>query len=117
MFYLTQQERLVLLFIAGVILAGSLLQISSKQFAGMNRFLAVVEQSHISAKIDLNSADFKSLKSIPYIGGVTARAIIKERDLKGGFQSIDELLAVSGIGPRKFELIKQHVKIDIKEKP
>jgi len=44
MFNLTQQERIVLLFIAGVILVGSLLQIVSKQSAGFRDFLELTER-------------------------------------------------------------------------
>lgn len=45
MFNLTQQERIVLLFIAGVILVGSLLQIVSKQSTQVRDFLQFMEQS------------------------------------------------------------------------
>lgn len=45
MFNLTQQERVVLLFIAGVILVGSLLQIVSKQSTQVRDFLQFMEQS------------------------------------------------------------------------
>lgn len=44
MFNLTQQERIVLLFIAGVILVGSLLQIVSKQSPEFRNFLQFMEQ-------------------------------------------------------------------------
>ncbi|MCC6758709.1 MAG: hypothetical protein IT395_03680 [Candidatus Omnitrophica bacterium] len=43
MFNLTQQERVVLLFIAGVILVGSLLQIVSKQSPEVRNFLELME--------------------------------------------------------------------------
>ena len=43
MFNLTQQERVVLLFIAGVILVGSLLQIVSKQSLEVRNFLELME--------------------------------------------------------------------------
>jgi hypothetical protein len=45
MFNLTQQERIVLLFIAGVILVGSLLQVVSKQSPQVRDFLQFMEQS------------------------------------------------------------------------
>lgn len=46
MFNLTQQERLVLLFLAGVIIVGSLLQIVSKQSLAVRHFLEFSE--HLS---------------------------------------------------------------------
>ena len=45
MFNLTQQERIVLLFIAGVILVGSLLQVVSKQSPEFRHFLELMERS------------------------------------------------------------------------
>lgn len=44
MFNLTQQERIVLLFLAGVILVGSLLQIVSKKSPELRDFLQFTEK-------------------------------------------------------------------------
>ncbi len=61
--------------------------------------------------ISLNSCRQEDLMRLPGVGQVMARRIIEFRDRKGGFQSIDELLSVEGIGPKKFEKMKPYLKL------
>lgn len=49
-------------------------------------------------KLDLNSASKAELIALPGIGPASAEAIIRERDKRGGFRSVDDLLKVHGIG-------------------
>jgi competence ComEA-like helix-hairpin-helix protein len=49
--------------------------------------------------LDLNRATADQLETLPGIGSVKAAAILAERDTRGGFQSMEELEAVRGIGP------------------
>ncbi len=51
------------------------------------------------APLDLNRATASELESLPGIGAVKAAAILAVRDTRGGFQSMDELEEVRGIGP------------------
>jgi len=67
---------------------------------------------HQSGSIDLNSADTVLLKSLPGIGSVLSRRIIKYRDLLGGFYSITQLKEVYGLKPEVFQKIEQQVRID-----
>lgn len=53
-------------------------------------------------KIDINHASIEELMSLPNIGETKAKAIIKFREKYGSFQSIDELMYVSGIGDEVF---------------
>lgn len=62
-------------------------------------------------KINLNSADRKSLEGLPGIGPTLAERIIAYRDKKGGFSNVEELKQVSGIGEKKFEEIRDMVEI------
>lgn len=52
-----------------------------------------------SAPLDLNRATADQLESLPGIGSVKAAAILEARDTRGGFQSMEELEEVRGIGP------------------
>lgn len=61
--------------------------------------------------ISLNSAHAAQLESLPGIGKVTAQKIIDYRAEHGRFSSIDELLAVKGIGPKKLEAIRPFVRL------
>ncbi|AKK03767.1 ComEA family DNA-binding protein [Corynebacterium epidermidicanis] len=57
-------------------------------------------------KVSLNSADAKALEDLPGVGAKTAEAIIAYREQSGGFTSIEQLKEVKGIGPSKFEKMK-----------
>ena len=59
--------------------------------------------------VSLNSADALELESIPGIGPAKAAAIIQERDRRGGFAAVEDLLAVQGIGPATLEAIRPYV--------
>ena len=61
--------------------------------------------------IDLNTADQVALETIPGIGPVTAQAIIAYRTEVGSFESIDQLLEVSGIGPATLESMRPYVTV------
>lgn len=50
--------------------------------------------------IDLNNADQAALETLPGIGPAIAQRIIEWRDSNGRFVSVDDLLAVSGIGEK-----------------
>lgn len=59
--------------------------------------------------IQLNLATASDLESLPGIGPSTAAKIIAWREQNGAFTSVEELLEISGIGPAKFEAIKDLV--------
>ena len=64
--------------------------------------------------ISLNTATADQLESLPGIGPVYARRIIEyrercRREQGHGFQSVDELLNVDGIGPKRFASIRDYV--------
>ncbi|MCL4473644.1 MAG: helix-hairpin-helix domain-containing protein [Actinobacteria bacterium] len=61
--------------------------------------------------INLNSATIDQLNSLDGIGPKTAQKIIDYREAHGGFKSVEELLEVPGIGPSKFDQIKNQVVI------
>jgi competence protein ComEA len=50
--------------------------------------------------VDLNTAGLEQLDTLPGVGPVTAQAILDWRAAHGGFQSVDQLLDVDGIGEK-----------------
>jgi competence protein ComEA len=50
--------------------------------------------------VDVNTASLEQLNEISGIGDAKAQAIIEYRDKNGPFQSVDELVNVSGIGDK-----------------
>jgi len=59
--------------------------------------------------INLNTATAEQLEAIPGIGPVLAQRIIEYRQTRGRFQSVDELLEVRGIGPKRLESMRPYV--------
>jgi competence protein ComEA len=63
-------------------------------------------------KININTADLVELDTLPGIGPTTAQKIIDYRNQNGPFKSIEEIKNVSGIGDKKFEEIKDKIKVN-----
>lgn len=61
--------------------------------------------------IDLNNADQAALETLPRIGPAIAQRIIEWREKNGRFGSVDDLLAVSGIGERLLEGLRDLVRV------
>ena len=61
--------------------------------------------------VDLNQATVAELDQLPGVGPSTARAIIDHRTRNGPFASVDDLLAVRGIGPAKLAELKPFVRV------
>lgn len=56
-----------------------------------------------SGLLSLSQADQTSLETLPRIGPATAERIIAWREANGPFRSVEDLLAISGIGPATLE--------------
>ncbi len=59
-----------------------------------------------SAQVELNRAGETELQELPGIGPALARRIIEERERRGGFSRVDDLLEVPGIGPATLERLR-----------
>jgi competence protein ComEA len=86
---------------------GALLLVSLLLLSGS----AQSETATSNAPVDLNRATAEQLETLPGIGAIKAAAILAVRDAKGGFQSMDELEAVRGIGPALVNKLRPLVKI------
>ncbi len=53
--------------------------------------------------ISISRADSATLQTLPRVGPATAERIIAWREAHGPFRSVDDLLAISGIGPATLE--------------
>lgn len=62
-------------------------------------------------KINVNTASVSELETLDGVGAKTAQAIIAHRDSVGGFSSIEQLMEVKGIGPAKFDGLKDQVTV------
>lgn len=62
-------------------------------------------------RVDLNTADQAALETLPRIGPALAERIIAWREENGRFASIDDLLAVPGIGEKLLAGIRDGVRV------
>lgn len=72
--------------------------------------------ARVSEPLDLNRATSEELMALPGIGSVLAQRIIEYREAHGGFQTVEELLNVRGIGPKRLQQIRERVRVGSLEK-
>ena len=60
-------------------------------------------------QVNLNTATAEQLAYLPRVGPVVAERIVEYREANGGFDSVEDLLLVRGIGEKTFELIEPYV--------
>jgi len=63
-------------------------------------------------KININKATPAQLQALPGIGPVMAQRIVAYRQQKGAFTKPEDLLDVSGIGPKTFAKMKEFVTVE-----
>lgn len=63
-------------------------------------------------KVDINKAPLKELVSLPGIGPVLAERIIEYRERHKGFKRKEEIMKVKGIGRKKYERIRDKIKVE-----
>jgi competence protein ComEA len=61
--------------------------------------------------VSLNNATVEQLDELDGIGPATAQKILAYRKEHGGFGSVEDLKQVSGIGPKRFETLKEQVRM------
>ena len=62
-------------------------------------------------RLDINSAGPRELESLPGIGPVLARRIVEFRAKNPPFRRVEEILIVRGIGRRKFEALRDRIRV------
>ena len=61
--------------------------------------------------ININTAGATELQQVPGIGPSTAQKILNTRKSYGAFKSVDDLLAIKGIGPKKLEKMRKYLTV------
>jgi competence protein ComEA len=72
---------------------------------------AVAAGAAVQQPVSLNSATADQLDELDGIGPATAEKILDYRQEHGGFGSVEDLKQVSGIGPKRFETLKEQVRM------
>lgn len=73
------------------------------------RSVGFTSQEKAAAVLNLNTATVAELQLVPTIGPVLAQKVVELRSACGGFDSVDDLQAVNGIGRIKIERMRPYV--------
>lgn len=65
--------------------------------------------------VELNTATAEELRTLPRVGERTAERIIEYREEHGGFEKIEDLMNVRGIGERTFLRLRPLIRVDAPE--
>ena len=120
MLNLTRHEKLVLIFLAASALIGSVML----GYKNMTDIVALEVTPHEEAEpdirklvrmskiVNINSVGENELTRLSGIGPVLALRIVEYRRVNGPFECIEEIKEVKGIGPKKFDDMKEFIKIE-----
>ncbi len=127
----TRQETLAIAFLTGALLIGQAVrwyrssgpaQVPATDYRAVDsEFVARAElpEEEVPARatlspgcVDINTATFEQLTSLPGIGPVTAEKILRFRNESGPFERAEDLLEVKGIGPKKLARIRPYLRVD-----
>lgn len=65
----------------------------------------------VGASVNLNQADTTELQNLPGVGPALAERIVSFREANGPFQTVDQLTDVPGIGAKKLEKMRGHLRL------
>ena len=78
----------------------------------------LLSQSSLAAKkkpperpVNLNTANSEQLQQVPGIGPATAGKILQMRKTYGPFKSVDDLLAIRGLGAKRLEKMRKYLTV------
>ncbi len=64
---------------------------------------------YFTEKVNINTATIEQLDALPNIGKKRSESIIEYREANGGFEKIEDIMNVNGIGEKMFADIKDFI--------
>jgi competence protein ComEA len=61
--------------------------------------------------VNINTANSEELQQVPGIGPATAQKILQMRKSYGAFKSVDDLLAIRGLGEKRLEKMRKYLTV------
>ena len=61
--------------------------------------------------VNINTASSEELQTVPGIGPVTAEKIVHMRKSYGAFKSVNDLLAIRGLGPKRLDKMRKYLTV------
>ncbi len=78
---------------------------------------AIAKKHPPAQALDINSATAEQLQQVPGIGPKTAGAIVHMRETSGPFRRVDDLLAIRGIGKKKYRIMRPYLTVRLPAPP
>lgn len=109
----TEQAATDYLNMAQVVQDGMKIQVPSSEALEQNQIYGPEEseQSGQPQKINLNTATKEQLMTLPGIGAARAEEILRYRQEQGGFETIEDIMKISGIKDAAFQKIKEYITV------
>ena len=115
--WLTQQERIILTLLGLVAMMGMGILLWQRQHPPLvvegapSPVQAAQWDEALTAarEVDINTANVAELERLPEIGPGLAKRIVEYRSLHGRFATTEDLMQVRGIGPKKYEALKEYI--------
>jgi competence protein ComEA len=96
--------------LAATIADGQQVVVPARSVGGSAAAAGVSAGTGTEGPIGLNTATAEQLDQLDGVGPATAEKILEWRKQHGGFSSVDDLKQISGIGPKRFEALKDKVR-------
>ena len=61
--------------------------------------------------VNINTANSEELQQVPGIGPATAQKILQMRKSYGAFKSVDDLLAIRGLGEKRLDKMRRYLTV------
>jgi competence protein ComEA len=106
---LTKSQWIMVMAVIGLVQAGALVRLAQQRLPAAARFL---DAEGLDGRVDLNRATVADLLRTRKIPERLAGDIIRYRNDAGPYQRVDDLRKVKGIGPVRYERIKDHFKVE-----
>src|ERR1700682_5637382 len=74
-------------------------------------FVSSATKKPPSQPVNINTATSAQLQLVPGIGPSTAEKILQMRKSYGAFKSVNDLMAIRGIGPKRLEKMKMYLTV------
>jgi comEA protein len=92
--------------------------LSARCFFPILALALLLSQSSLATKkkppdrpVNLNTATSEQLQQVPGIGPATAGKILQMRKTYGPFKSVDDLLAIRGLGAKRLEKMRKYLTV------
>ncbi len=81
-------------------------------FFAAHSFAAAQSKKPLPQKpLDLNTATVEELQTLPTVGPVAAKAIVRFREKSGPFRKIEDLLAVRGFTQKRLKTLRPYITV------